>query len=224
MTIVTKLCRNCLCLAVVFAFYAMAGARLSAASTAFGTCNDTCGSGTDCSETCIDENANTITCGDFGQCNDFSCSDNCSPVTSCDFNCYDGGWTDCGDYNGGQANAECDGVCGDGVCDANRENHSNCPADCPPAICDGGVSCSVEEQDCSDGGICVDSCCLLTCEDTDTCGDEDDQPRSCMDAPVSCTFDSDCCEDEMCVDLSAWNGSSFLSTPGPICVVVQTAS
>jgi hypothetical protein len=88
----------------------------------------------DCALVCtVDTTCDTLcgpggpTCGDYGVC-EGPCDGTCGPATDCLAGCSPD--FECGDYNGGQANSECYGTCGDGVCSSPYENSQNCPQDC----------------------------------------------------------------------------------------------
>lgn len=122
-----RLSRYTLCLLAVFLFVGTRG-RLVAAPL-LGNCLEVCDSATDCNTECLYNLDSEETCGDWGTCAP-PCSEVCGPTVACDAGCT-GGNGECSGYNGGKANNECYGICGDTVCQNGPEDHSSCPGDCP---------------------------------------------------------------------------------------------
>ena len=159
MSSIFRLCRYTLCLVALFLFVDARGRLVAAATTTLGPCLEICDGSTDCSTECLYNLDSEETCGDWGTCAP-DCSATCGPNVNCDQPCSGGGW--CGNYNGGQANSECYGTCGDEVCQQGPENAESCEADCYNT-CDGQSANECESaSDCGSGHYC-DSCqeCVL---------------------------------------------------------------
>lgn len=193
-----RLCRYALCLVAVFLFV---GARGRLVAATLGPCEELCTDTTPCDTECLYDLDSEETCGDWGTCGDApACSDVCGTSVACDTLCSGGDGSDCGGYNGGKANNECYGTCGDGVCQMHEESCSSCSADCGACTgeCQAG-GCSTD-GDCTalSGGVCNDHCCAYP---------PPPPPPECEEYGGSCSAQSDCCQEtpEMCESL---NGSS----------------
>jgi hypothetical protein len=126
----------------------------------------------------------------------------CGPSVECSTECWAGDpgfLTDCGNYNGSPG-GYCLGYCGDAYCNVyadelDSESSSFCEVDCGPATpsCD---ECEVwTNQGCSSGLVCNAAKC---CVDPEIVDPPDPGPPC---ASGFCLRKSDCCPDEVCVDV-----------------------
>lgn len=184
MKLTFRLCAYTFFLAAGFLLMGSRG-RLIAAT--LGPCLETCTGSTPCDTECLYNLDSEETCGDWGTCAP-DCSEVCGPSVACDTGCSGGDGSDCGGYNGGKANSECYGTCGDGSCDGPELQHPcGCTADCGSGDCT-PHECTPGSSSCGAGYVCTaDGMC--------TAVDPGCSVESCNQASDCCTSGDICQKD-----------------------------
>jgi hypothetical protein len=172
-----RLCRYTLFLVAIFVFAGKWGHLLASPE---GNCSDVCSGSSNCGTACLIDYDTGSTCGDYGACWGYSCGSTCGSSTDCSTPCVSGSSDlSCSSYNGGQANGECYGTCGDDMCQPPELVVGNCcTEDCGSCTneCD---ACTPGTDDCGDGYACTANHCCTTID------------PGCW--ATDCLHDSDCC-------------------------------